>query len=99
APVGSQRCQRYVYERGDPVHVPVDTLSVCPTCTAPVNAGSAVATGTVVPFAAAIGVVGVEGALAEPAFAVAVTVTSSSCPTSDAPGVYASSVAPGIGMH
>ena len=65
----------------------------------PLSDGATVAAGTVWPFAAAIDVVGAEFALAVPAFAVAVTETSSSRPTSVAPGVYVSSVAPGIAVH
>jgi hypothetical protein len=94
-PVESQRCHWYAYAIGaEPVHVPGDAVSVCPSCAVPVIDGA-------VEFAGGAGggvttAVAAEAAVAAPPLFEAVTDRTIVYPTSNDVSVYVDCVAPAM---
>ena len=100
-PVASHRRHWYANDVGDPVHVPTEEVSCCPATVLPATLGAVVATGRVIePLPAEpTATVGADAVAAPPDVLCAVTVTMSACPRSSAAGLYASAVAPAIGVQ
>ena len=83
-PFAWQRRQRYVNFFGEPVQVPTELVSICPTCAVPRTCGGTRLVGRAiggVPAGETAEVGGVT-AVALPPVVVAVTTTLSECPTS-----------------
>ncbi len=96
-----QRRQRYVNFVGEPVQVPTELVSTCPTWAVPAITGGLRLVGRT-PGEVPAGVTATVGAVvvdAAPAAEVAVTKTLSECPTSSLTGRYDSAPAPEIGTQ
>lgn len=94
APLESQCFHWYAYEVGEPLQVPFDAVSVCPTVVVPVIAGAVEFVGADIGAGAVTAVVARDVATEEPYLFDAVTVTRSVYPTFAVTGMYVEVVMP-----
>ena len=76
-PAVSQRVQSYVYEVGEPLHVPFVVVRVWPCCAVPLTVGSELFEGGAVLLVAVTTPVAADVAAADPLRLLAVTMTRS----------------------